>query len=216
MPVMASTGTWSSLASYRPLSRWIAPGPEVARQTPSLPVALAYAVAMNAAASSWCTRKNRTRSLWRRSPSMIPLIPSPGRPKTVSTPQSASRSISSSDAICAMGLLLCRPGSVSASPSVAPARGSRRQTGSALSVGFRVGFPQRQPVARAARIGAHDAAVRVEGAVEQHPLDPLVVVEVLQVPQVRQGRAHVRVQVRRAVPGDLQVVGGGQARAAEE
>src|SRR5690348_8961851 len=185
MPVMASTGTWSSFASYRPLSRWIAPGPEVARQTPSLPVALAYAVAMNAAASSWCTRKNRTRSDWRRSPSMIPLIPSPGRPKTVSTPQSASRSISSSDAICAMGLLLCRPGSVSGSPAVLPARAAGRQTGparpvSALAVGLRVGFPQRQPVARAAWIGAHDAAVRVEGAVEQHPLDPLVVVEVLQ------------------------------------
>ena len=36
MPVMASTGTWSSLASYRPFSRWMAPGPEVARQTPEL------------------------------------------------------------------------------------------------------------------------------------------------------------------------------------
>ena len=61
MPVMASTGAWSSFASYSPLSRWIAPGPDVARHTPSFPVALAYAVAMNAAASSWCTRKNRTR-----------------------------------------------------------------------------------------------------------------------------------------------------------
>ncbi len=26
-PTIATTGTWSSLASYRPLSRWIAPGP---------------------------------------------------------------------------------------------------------------------------------------------------------------------------------------------
>ena len=33
-PTIATTGTWSSLASYRPLSRWMAPGPEVARQTP--------------------------------------------------------------------------------------------------------------------------------------------------------------------------------------
>src|SRR5437870_2229882 len=33
---------------------------------------------------------------------MIPLIPSPGRPNTVSTPQSISRSTSSSDAIFAM------------------------------------------------------------------------------------------------------------------
>ena len=41
MPVMASTGMWSSFASYRPFSRWMAPGPEVDRHTPSLPVALA-------------------------------------------------------------------------------------------------------------------------------------------------------------------------------
>src|SRR3954468_21874774 len=45
---------------------------------------------MNAAASSWCTRTILTLSWWRRSPSMIPLIPSPGRPKIVSTPQAAN------------------------------------------------------------------------------------------------------------------------------
>src|SRR4051794_3303776 len=91
MPVIASTGAWSSLASYSPLSRWMPPGPEVARHTPSLPVALAYPVAMNAAASSWCTRTNLISSWCRRSPSMIPLMPSPGSPKTVSTPQATSR-----------------------------------------------------------------------------------------------------------------------------
>ena len=37
-PTMATTGTWSSLASYRPLSRWMAPGPDVAMQTPTRPV----------------------------------------------------------------------------------------------------------------------------------------------------------------------------------
>ena len=52
MPVMASTGMWSSFASYRPFTRCSPPGPDVARHTPSLPVVLAYAVAMNAAASS--------------------------------------------------------------------------------------------------------------------------------------------------------------------
>jgi hypothetical protein len=41
-------------------------------------------------------------SWWRRRPSMIPLMPSPGSPNTVSTPQSASRSTSSSDAILSM------------------------------------------------------------------------------------------------------------------
>src|SRR5215216_5740719 len=55
-----------------------------------------------AAASSWWTSTNRTLSWWRRSPSMIPLIPSPGSPNTVSTPHSASRSTSSSDAILSM------------------------------------------------------------------------------------------------------------------
>src|SRR2546421_3099104 len=78
------------------------PGPDVARHTPIFPVALAYAPAMNAAASSWCTRTNRTRSALRRRPSMIPLIPSPGSPNTVSTPQSASRATSTSAAIAAM------------------------------------------------------------------------------------------------------------------
>src|SRR5205823_5599347 len=52
-PTMATTGWWSSLASYRPLSRWMAPGPEVAMHTPTSPVNLAWAHAMKAASSSW-------------------------------------------------------------------------------------------------------------------------------------------------------------------
>ncbi len=40
-PTIATTGTWSSFASYRPLRRWMAPGPEVAAQTPTLPENLA-------------------------------------------------------------------------------------------------------------------------------------------------------------------------------
>ena len=40
-PTMATTGTWSSLASYRPFSRWMAPGPEVAMQMPGRPLNLA-------------------------------------------------------------------------------------------------------------------------------------------------------------------------------
>src|SRR5690242_14988810 len=57
---------------------------------------------MNAAASSWCTSTKRTRSALRRSPSLIPLMPSPGRPNIVSTPQSASREINTSAAIVSM------------------------------------------------------------------------------------------------------------------
>ena len=65
-------------------------------------------------------------------------------------------------------------------------------------------------------IGHQHAALRVEGAVEEHALDPLVVMEVLQVAQVRHGHGDLRVQVRRAVPGHLDVVRGGQRGAAEE
>ena len=37
-PMRATTGWWSMAASYKPFSRWMAPGPEVARQTPTSPV----------------------------------------------------------------------------------------------------------------------------------------------------------------------------------
>lgn len=64
------------------------PGPDVARQAASLPVNLAYPHAMNAADSSWRTCTKRMRSCRVRSASMMPLMPSPGMPKTTSTPQS--------------------------------------------------------------------------------------------------------------------------------
>ena len=40
-PVMATIGTESSLASARQVTKLVAPGPEVAMQTPTLPVARA-------------------------------------------------------------------------------------------------------------------------------------------------------------------------------
>src|SRR5437763_3200786 len=81
------------------------PGPEVARQQPSRPVYFAYAQAMKAAASSCRTCMKRTRS-WRwRSASMMPLMPSPGSPKTVSTPQWVMPSTSTSAAVSAIALL---------------------------------------------------------------------------------------------------------------
>src|SRR5919109_373085 len=63
---------------------------------------------MKAAPSSWWTSTKRTLSWWRRKPSMSLLMPSPGRPNTVSTPQPASRSTSSSDAILSTRSLLSR------------------------------------------------------------------------------------------------------------
>ncbi len=82
------------------------PGPEVATQTPSLPVHLAQAQAMKAADSSCRTWMKRTLS-WRwRNASMMPLTPSPGMPNTTSTPQSIKVSTRTSPAVLAMGLLL--------------------------------------------------------------------------------------------------------------
>src|SRR5579871_651550 len=80
----------------------MAPGPLVARHTPSLPVNLAKAQAANAAASSCRTWINLICFWWVRNASMMPLMPSPGIPKTVSTPQSMRRSTITSDAVFAM------------------------------------------------------------------------------------------------------------------
>ena len=41
-PVMATSGTLSIIASARPVTRLVAPGPEVAMHTPTRPVTLAY------------------------------------------------------------------------------------------------------------------------------------------------------------------------------
>src|SRR5436190_15035171 len=66
---------------------------------------------MKAAASSWRTWMKRTRSCLCLSASMMPLMPSPGRPKTVSTPQSIMPSMSTSAAVRAIAftsLIACR------------------------------------------------------------------------------------------------------------
>ena len=57
-------------------------------------------------------------------------------------------------------------------------------------------------------MGTHGASLGVQGAVEEHVFNPDVVVEPLQVPQVGYGGCGVDVQVRGAVPGDLQVMRG--------
>ncbi len=55
----------------------MAPGPEVAMQTPTSPVNLAWAQAMKAAISSWRTCTNSS-SFTFSNPAKIPLTPSPG------------------------------------------------------------------------------------------------------------------------------------------
>src|SRR3954447_26364087 len=90
-PTSATTGTWSSLASYRPLSRWIAPGPLVAAQTPNVPLNFAYPTASKADISSCRDWTNWGLSPARPQAASRPLIPSPGKPNTWRTPQSRNR-----------------------------------------------------------------------------------------------------------------------------
>ena len=61
-PVIATIGTESMYASAIGVTRLVAPGPEVAMQTPTLPVACAYPVAACPAPCSWRTRMCRTLS----------------------------------------------------------------------------------------------------------------------------------------------------------
>ena len=88
-PQIASTGACDFLASYRPLSRWIEPGPTVPMHTPSRPVSWAWALTANAAASSCRTPTHSTRSSWRMA-SVTGLSASPTTPQTWVTPWSAS------------------------------------------------------------------------------------------------------------------------------
>ncbi len=59
-PVMATTGTESMFASASGVTRLVAPGPDVAMHTPTLPVACAYPVAAWPAPCSCRTRTCRT------------------------------------------------------------------------------------------------------------------------------------------------------------
>jgi hypothetical protein len=77
--------------------------------------------------------------------------------------------------------------------SPVPARGTPVKAGrpSPAPEAFGVRVSQGHPVSRPVRVRVHRAALRVEGAVEEHAFDPLVVVEVLDVPQVRYPGRHV-------------------------
>lgn len=90
-PQIASTGACDFFASYRPLSRWIAPGPTVPMHTARRPVSCACADAANAPASSWRTPTHSMRSS-RRMASTTGLSASPTTPQNSLTPYSASAS----------------------------------------------------------------------------------------------------------------------------
>ena len=59
-PVMQTIGDESSIAVAIPVTRLVAPGPDVASATPTFPLARAYPSAMCAAPCSWRTRTWRT------------------------------------------------------------------------------------------------------------------------------------------------------------
>lgn len=66
-------------------------------------------------------------------------------------------------------------------------------------VALRVSDPQVQAESRLAGIRCQAARHRAQRAVEQHPLDPLMVMEILDVPEVDDARGRARMQVRRAL-----------------
>ena len=61
-PVIATSGTLSIIASARPVTRLVAPGPDVAMQTPTRPVTLAYPSAAKTSPCSCLHRMLRTVS----------------------------------------------------------------------------------------------------------------------------------------------------------
>ena len=62
LPVMATMGMLSSRASAIVVTRFVAPGPLVAMQTPTFPVDRAYPWAANPPPCSWRGRMTRIRS----------------------------------------------------------------------------------------------------------------------------------------------------------
>src|SRR5659263_679951 len=85
---MATIGTESMYASARPVTRFVAPGPDVAIHTPTLPVATAYPSAACAAPCSCRTRM--WRILESNNGSYAGRIVPPGMPKMTSTPTASS------------------------------------------------------------------------------------------------------------------------------
>ena len=90
------------------------------------------------------------------------------------------------------------------------------QSGLFAAEAFGLRFTQLHPEPRAARVGTEHPAGRVHGTVEEHPLDPLMIMEVLDVPQVRHRHTDMSVQVRRTVRRDVQAGAGGGGRRGEE
>ena len=85
-PVMATIGTESSSASARPVTRFVAPGPDVATHTPTRPVHLAYPSAAKTSPCSWRHSTLRTPVLLFVRLWWISIEAPPGYANTQSTP----------------------------------------------------------------------------------------------------------------------------------
>ena len=95
-PMMHTTGERSMLASATPVTRLVAPGPRVPRQTPALPVSRPQASAAKAAA---CSCRQRTKRMELSISEIITsAFSSPGTPKMWVTPSASRQRTNRSDA----------------------------------------------------------------------------------------------------------------------
>ena len=88
-PVIATIGTESMYASAIGVTRLVAPGPEVAMQTPTLPVACAYPVG-GVPGALLVPDQDVPDRVESNSGSYAGRIAPPGMPKTTSTPSASS------------------------------------------------------------------------------------------------------------------------------
>ena len=86
----------------------------------------------------------------------------------------------------------------------------------AAPVALGVSDPQFQAESRLAGIWGHRACYRHQRAIEQHLLDPLMVVEILDVPEVGNAGGGAGMEVRSAMTGDLQALRRCQLRRRDE
>ncbi len=89
-------------------------------------------------------------------------------------------------------------------------------SGLATAESFGVLGPQIHPEPGPAWVRTERPAGGVQCTVKEHALDPLVIVEVLDMAQVRHRRADVRVQVRRAMGRHIQAGACRQRRRGQE
>ena len=94
-PVRTTIGTESMWAVSSPVMVLVAPGPEVTRTTPGLPVARAYPSAMWVAPCSWRVRMNFVFVECHRA-SKIGMAAPPGWPNMYSTPALSTASMTTS------------------------------------------------------------------------------------------------------------------------